>query len=55
MIKCVFQGLYIILEHFCDNRPCQNGGKCYPSKVKEYRCDCALGYSGETCIGKEMD
>ena len=36
------------LEGPCDLTPCQNGGTCLDIGDK-FSCDCALGYTGDTC------
>ena len=33
----------------CANRPCRNGGRCTTLSETEYRCTCAVGYTGRDC------
>ena len=33
----------------CASNPCLNGGTCAASDAKAFTCECATGFSGETC------
>jgi hypothetical protein len=33
----------------CVPNPCRNGGRCRPSNVGSYTCDCPVNYSGTNC------
>ncbi|XP_072390117.1 basement membrane-specific heparan sulfate proteoglycan core protein isoform X26 [Diabrotica undecimpunctata] len=37
----------------CSNKPCQNGGQCYPLSPTEYQCACASGFTGRNCETSE--
>ncbi|XP_028137681.2 basement membrane-specific heparan sulfate proteoglycan core protein isoform X7 [Diabrotica virgifera virgifera] len=37
----------------CSNKPCQNGGQCYPLSPTEYQCACAPGFTGRNCETSE--
>ncbi len=33
----------------CDEKKCQNGGKCQEDGSDEYDCLCPIGYTGKNC------
>ncbi|MGH0125833.1 UNVERIFIED_CONTAM: hypothetical protein FKN15_025001 [Acipenser sinensis] len=37
------------IDNVCLNNPCRNGGTCELISLKEYKCRCPPGWSGETC------
>jgi hypothetical protein len=41
-------------ENPCSPNPCLNGGGCRVSQFNGWKCDCPLGYCGETCASREM-
>ncbi len=36
----------------CQSNPCRNGGTCDINNDGSFRCNCVVGYTGETCQGK---
>ena len=35
-------------ENDCASHPCRNGGTCIDG-VNDYKCQCAVGYTGPNC------
>ena len=33
----------------CATTPCQNGGSCY-DEINNFTCQCAEGWTGDTCL-----
>lgn len=53
---CFFTFVVIFVPFFCSdqdiddcaNRTCANGGSCVDG-INKYRCDCAVGFTGDHC------
>ena len=53
--KPIIHNMYVVCDpqNLCDFSPCRNGGTCHPTEsdgTKSFRCSCAYGFSGETCV-----